>query len=93
MAFFHLRNIAKVQPFLTQQDAEKLIHAFISSRLDYCNALFTCLPEKSVDRLQLIQSSAALLTKTKREHITPVLAAVHWLPVSYRIDFKVFLLV
>ncbi|KAF7648774.1 hypothetical protein LDENG_00152180, partial [Lucifuga dentata] len=45
------------------------------------------------DRLQLIQNSAArLLTKTKkREHITPVLATLHWLPVSYRIDFKVLL--
>ena len=42
----HLRNIAKVQPFLTQEDTEKLIHAFITSRLDYCNALFTGLQKK-----------------------------------------------
>ena len=34
-AFYHLRNIAKVRPFLSQNDAEKLVHAFISSRLDY----------------------------------------------------------
>ena len=48
----------------------------------------------SLGRLQLIQNSAArLLTKTKkREHITPVLAALHWLPVTFRIDFKVLLL-
>src|SRR4029434_5542331 len=39
-AFFHLRNIAKVRPFISQNDAEKLIHAFISSRLDYRNSLF-----------------------------------------------------
>ena len=47
--FFHLQNIAKVQCFLTQQDAEKLIHAFITSRLEYCNALFTGLPKKYKD--------------------------------------------
>ena len=93
-AFFHLRNIAKVRPFINQNDAEKLIHVFISIRLDYCNVLFTGLPKKTTERLQLIQNSAArLLTKTnRREHISPVLATLHWLPVTFRIDFKVLLL-
>ena len=87
--------MAKVRPFLNQLDAEKLVHAFISSRLDYCNALLTGLSKKSINRLQLIQNTAArILTKTKkREHITPVLRALHWLPVSFRIDFKILLLV
>ena len=49
----------------------------------------------AINRLQLIQNSAArLLTKTKKkEHITPVLYTLHWLPVSQRIDFKILLLV
>ena len=73
---------------------ETILHAFISSRLDYCNSLFTCLNQKSLDRLQSVQNSAArLLTRTKkREHITPVLASLHWLPVLFRIDFKILLI-
>ncbi|KAK0143133.1 hypothetical protein N1851_018750 [Merluccius polli] len=94
-AFYHLKNISRVKGFMSQTDQEKLIHAFISSRLDYCNGLLTGLPQKSIKQLQLIQNAAArVLTRTKRsEHITPVLKSLHWLPVSYRIDFKVLLLV
>uniref|UniRef100_A0A8K9X6N2 Reverse transcriptase domain-containing protein n=1 Tax=Oncorhynchus mykiss TaxID=8022 RepID=A0A8K9X6N2_ONCMY len=42
-AFFHLQhcNIAKIRNFLSKNDAEKLIHAFVTSRLDYCNALLS----------------------------------------------------
>lgn len=94
-AFYQLKNISRIKGFMSQTDQEKLIHAFISNRLDYCNGLLTGLPQKSIKQLQLIQNAAArVLTRTKRsEHITPVLKSLHWLPVRYRIDFKVLLLV
>ena len=93
-SFFHLRNIAKIRKVLSLQDAEKLIHAFITSRLDYCNALLSGCSINSIKSLQLIQNAAArTLTRTKKyEHISPVLASLHWLPVKSRIDFKVLLL-
>ena len=38
-------------------------------------------------------SAARILTNTnRREHITPVLAALHWLPIEARIDFKMLLI-
>ncbi len=48
-----------------------------------------------MSRLQLVQNSATrFLTNTrKRENITPVLVGVHWLPVEYRIQFKILLFV
>ena len=43
-AFYHLKNIAKVQSFLSQADTERRMHAFITSRLDYCDDLLSGLP-------------------------------------------------
>ncbi len=90
LEFFHLRQIVQLRPFISTNDAETLINALVSSRLDYCNALFTGLPATSIARLQYIQNSAArILTRTKRSaHITPILADLHWLPVAYRIKLK-----
>ncbi len=90
-AYYHLKNIARIRCFVSSQDLEKLVHAFITSRVDYCNGLLTGLPKKTIRQLQLIQNTAArILTRTRKsEHITPVLRSLHWLPVTFRIDFKV----
>ena len=58
-SFLQLRLLAKVKPPLSRQDLEKAIHAFISSRLDYCNALYVGLSQSSISRLQLVQNAAA----------------------------------
>ena len=94
-SFFQLRLLAKVKMFLSRHDLEKAIHALISSRLDYCNALYVGVSQSSLSGLQLVQNAAArLLTNTnRREHITPVLNSLHWLPVQYRIDFKLLMFV
>uniref|UniRef100_A0A8C6VZY2 Reverse transcriptase domain-containing protein n=1 Tax=Nothobranchius furzeri TaxID=105023 RepID=A0A8C6VZY2_NOTFU len=50
--FYHLRNISKLRAFTSKSDLEMIIHAFISSRLDYCNSIFTCCNKSNVSRLQ-----------------------------------------
>lgn len=56
--------------------------------------MFVGLDQKALRRLQVVQNAAArLLTgKKKREHITPVLASLHWLPINFRIQFKIVLI-
>ena len=64
-AFYHLRNIAKIRNCLPQDNAETLVHAFISSKLDYCNPLVHGLPQSVIDRLQYVKNCAArLVTRT-----------------------------
>ena len=93
-AYYHLRNIASIRNTLYVDSAKALVHAFISSRLDYCNSLLYGLPKKSLDRLQRVQNMAArLITGTKiTDHITPVLHGLHWLPINQRIEFKIMTL-
>ncbi|KAI2659515.1 RNA-directed DNA polymerase from mobile element jockey [Labeo rohita] len=93
-AFFHLRNIAKLRNMLPVSDAEKLVHAFMTSRLDYCNALLGGCPASSINKLQIVQNAAArVLTRSRKyDHITPILKSLHWLPIRFRISYKIALL-
>ena len=91
---YHLRRIRSIRRFVTQSACEKLIHALVSSRLDYANAILVGLSKKKINRLQMIQNMAARVVTNSRkyDHITPILISLHWLPVKYRIDFKILTL-
>jgi hypothetical protein len=89
--YYNIRRIAKVRHHLTQETCAKAINATVISHLDYHNGLLLGISEQAIHRLQVAQNSAArLLTRTPyRQHITPVLQHLHWLPVRQRITFKV----
>ena len=95
VSHFHLRNISKIRKFLSKESTEILIHAFVSSKLDHCNSLLYGLPVYQLAKLQVLQNTAARVVSLTRkyDHITPVLESLHWLPVKFRIVFKVLLLV
>ena len=93
-ASFAIRKIGKIRRYLDKANAEKLIHAFISSRLDNCNSILFGLPDKELNKLQRIQNMAARVIplSKKRDHITPVMFKLHWLPIRAIIAFKLLLL-
>ena len=72
----------------------EFLNSIVTSRLDFQNSLPLGLPECEISRLQKAQNTAArLLTRTKRrDHITPILKQLHWLPVRLRIEYKALLL-
>jgi hypothetical protein len=89
--YYQLRQIRLICSRLDSDLIKSVLQAFISSRLDYCNSLYIGLPAYRLSYLQRIQNSAAhVYSRTrKREHITPVLRDLHWLPVATRIRFKI----
>ena len=93
-AYFHLRNIARIRKYLSEAATQSLIHAFITSRIDYGNSLLWGIPKLLQQRLQHVQNSAARLVKRKKksDHISPVLYDLHWLPIAQRIKFKLLLI-
>ena len=90
-----LRNIGNLRKYLDQSTAERLVHAFVTSRLDNCNSLLYGLPQCEIKKLQHVQNTGArIVTRSnRREHITPTLKELHWLPIQSRIKFKLALLV
>ena len=94
-AYYWLYNIKRISKFLSIENLISVIHAFVTSRLDYCNSILYGLPSSELIKLQRVQNAAArLVTSTPRYcHITPILYELHWLPVKFRINFKLLLII
>lgn len=93
-AYFQIRNINQIRKVLDDDTAATLVHALVTSRLDFGNALLYGITERQLNKLQQAQNAAArMLTRTRKfDHISPVLQRLHWLPIRYRIHFKLLLL-
>ena len=92
--FFIASLLGNSRKDLSRESTEKLVHAFISSRLDYCNSLLYGIPDYQTSKLQRVMNSSARLIYRAHKfcHITPLLAELHWLPVRSRIHYKILLI-
>ena len=93
-AFYQLYKLKRIRKFLSNDAIQSVVHAFITSNLDYCNSLMYGMPQHLIDRLQRVQNAAArvVLLIPKFDHIRKALFDLHWLPVKQRICFKIMLL-
>ena len=79
---------------LTDDSAKTLVHAFVSSRLDYCNSVLYSVSGRLLRKLQTVQNAAArVVTRSRKFDITPVLNELHWLPMVQSVRFKLALIV
>lgn len=94
-AWLHLRKIKQIKSYLDPKSLETLIHSYITSKLDFMNSLLYGIPDYQIKQLQRVQNAAARLLSGARkfDHISPILEELHWLPVQYRIQYKLLLYV
>ena len=57
----HLYNIRKIRRYLSHEATETLVHALVTSRLDYCNSVLHNLPSCEIKKIQRVQNTAARL--------------------------------
>ena len=93
-ASYAISKIGRIRRFIDQATAERLVHAFVTSRLDANNSLLYGLPETALKKLQRAQNSAVrLVTCIRRDQsINDARQKLHWLPIKDRIVFKLLLI-
>ena len=93
-AIYHLYNIKRISRYLSYDDRKSIVQVVIMSRIDYCNSLLVGVPSTQLSKLQRLQNAAARLVSNvaKYDHITSTLVNLHWLPVTYRVNFKIAML-
>lgn len=94
-SYYIIRQLRQIRSSLDHNSCVLLCNALVSSKLDFCNSLYYGLPQSSINRLQLIQNSLARVvcpTVMRRDHVTPTLRKLHWLPIHARITYKIALI-
>jgi len=81
-------------PEMCVNHAKMIVTTLVLSRLDYCNSILYGTSSSNLYNLQCVQNALAytVMMTRKHDHITPVSANLHWLPVTARIQFKIALL-
>ena len=82
-AFGALYKIYKIRKFLTEETTKTLIHAFVSSHLNYCNSLLYRIPQYQMNHLQRVLNAARVICRLLHfAHVTTALFSLHWLPIK-----------
>jgi hypothetical protein len=94
VGFYHLRRLRQIRRHISRDVIKQLVCSLVLSRMDYRNSILTGLPASTLAPLQRLQNAAARLVMClrARDHVTSALSDLHWLPVCFRIKYKVALI-
>ena len=84
-------RIHNLWQYLIKDICSTIVLGLCISHLDYANALYYGLPDKTISHLQMVQTMSAKLTlkKPKYDSTREALAQLYWLPIKQRINFKI----
>ena len=92
LRFYHLRQLRRIRRSLDADSAATLVHAFVTSRVDYCNAILAAAPKTTTDRLQRVLNAAArVVSDTKKfdQGLSRLMhQELHWLDIPERVNYK-----
>jgi len=90
--FYHLRQLRRIRRSFDADSAATLVHAFVTSRVDYCNAIIAAAPKTTTDRLQRVLNAAArVVSDTKKfdQGLSRLMhQELHWLDIHERVNYK-----
>ena len=92
--FYNMQDLWHIFRYLDRICAKLLANALVSSCLDYCNSVLSGMADTDLTKLQRVQNRLAHIV-TKMSPFTrsvPLLRSLHWLPVKFKVDFKICLL-
>ena len=85
--FYHIRVLRRIRRHVSISTAKVISTTLISSRLDYCNSLLNNIAKSDLTKLQQVQNCLARVV-LRVPRFLPSLKQLHWLPVTYLINFK-----
>ena len=94
-AMCFLQCLKPLQPSLTVKACIILVLGLVMAHLDYVNSAFISLPASDINKMQRVQNAAAKfeLNLRRMDSSTEALKMLHWLPINFRIQFIILLLV
>ena len=92
--YFHLRRLRQLRHIVSKATIQRLVSAFILSRLNYCNSVLDGLSAATLAPMQRVMNAAVRLVAGlhMRDHLTPAMRSLHWLPIKFRIRYKLCIL-
>jgi len=92
VSFHWHRQLRRIRKSLDDGSAATLVHAFVTSRIDYCNAVYAGAPKTITDKLQRVLNAAARVVSDTRKFdrgLTSLLHdELHWLDVPERVTYE-----
>ena len=94
--FYHLQISVlcylRLRDTLTIGTIKCLVHALVTSRIDYGNVMLYVISDRLLPRLELVQHSAARVVvrirRVDRRSMTAALKQLHWLQVKLQVEYR-----